>query len=87
MSKLQYAMLASCAIALAGLAGTGAAAARDYPWCAQGQGYGYPGECAYQTYQQCLASVSGRLLYCGVNPRVAYRQPPLPRRRAPIYRP
>ena len=59
------------------------AAARDYPWCAQGGEFDYPGECAYQTYEQCLASVSGRLLYCGPNPLVAYGQTlqPQPRRR------
>lgn len=70
------------AAVFAGVAGATPAAAYDYPWCAQGQGYGYPGECAYATYEQCLASVSGRYLYCGINPRFAYRQPqPVPPRR------
>lgn len=67
------------AAVVAGIATTTPAAAYDYPWCAQGQGYGYPGECAYATYEQCLASVSGRLLYCGVNPRFAFGGPqPVP---------
>ncbi|MDE2379484.1 DUF3551 domain-containing protein [Bradyrhizobium sp.] len=85
MSKSRYAVLASGALVLAALAGTGPAAAHDYPWCAQGGEYDYPGECAYQTYQQCLASVSGRLLYCGPNPRVAYRQAPPPRHKRRLY--
>jgi hypothetical protein len=80
MRKIKLAMWALGAAIVAGAAGIGPAAAYDYPWCAQGQGYGYPGECAYQTYEQCLASVSGRLLYCGINPRVAFNQQPPPRR-------
>jgi len=54
-------------------AGPAAAQGRgDYPWCAQGQGYDYPGECSYETYAQCQASVSGRLLACGENPRFLF---------------
>jgi hypothetical protein len=79
MRKMQLALLTLGAV-LAGFAGATPAAARDYPWCAQGGEYDYPGECAYSTYEQCLASVSGRLLYCDRNPLVAYgQQPPQPR--------
>jgi len=53
------------------MATSGPAAAHDYPWCAQGKGVGVPGDCSYQTYGQCMASASGRNLYCNVNPRVA----------------
>jgi hypothetical protein len=81
MRKMQSVLPALALAIVASLAGGGPARADyDYPWCAQGGEYDYPGECAYQTYQQCLASVSGRLLYCGPNPRVAYglrQQPPL----------
>ncbi|WP_407177594.1 DUF3551 domain-containing protein [Bradyrhizobium sp. STM 3562] len=49
-----------------------ARAAYDYPWCIQGRDWGYPGECSYQTYEQCMASASGRNVYCGINPRVAF---------------
>ncbi|QPF88421.1 DUF3551 domain-containing protein [Bradyrhizobium genosp. L] len=59
---------------LAGAASVGSASAQDYPWCAQGPSLGYPGECAYQTYQQCQASVSGRFLACGENPVVLFRR-------------
>jgi hypothetical protein len=75
MRKTQLALLALGATVLAGFASINPAAARGYPWCAQGGGFSYPGECAYQTYEQCLASVSGRLLYCGPNPAF-YGQPP-----------
>ncbi len=57
-----------------------APAAADYPWCAQGRGVGIPGDCSYQTYAQCMASASGRALYCNINPRAAYGQQQPPRR-------
>jgi len=69
MRKTQLALLTLGATVLAGFVTVTPAAARDYPWCAQGGEYDYPGECAYSTYEQCQASVSGRLLYCGPNPR------------------
>lgn len=81
MSRTHLILAALAAIVLAGLAGVTPAAARDYPWCAQGGEYDYPGECAYSTYEQCQASVSGRLLFCDRNPRLAYGldRPPQPR--------
>ncbi|OPZ00681.1 hypothetical protein A5906_21270 [Bradyrhizobium sacchari] len=85
MRRTQLALLTLGATILAGVVTVAPAAAGDYPWCAQGGEYDYPGECAYSTYGQCLASVSGRLLYCGPNPRSAYGQqrvpPPRPPRR------
>ena len=57
-------------------AGSGPAAAFDYPYCAQGRGVGVPGDCSYTSYGQCMASASGRDLYCNINPRVAFRQAP-----------
>ncbi|MGA7804971.1 DUF3551 domain-containing protein [Bradyrhizobium sp.] len=74
-------MLAIATVAVAGVMGlsvSGPAAAYDYPWCAQGRGVGVPGDCSYQSYDQCQASASGRALYCNVNPRVAFGR--LPRR-------
>ncbi|MDB5547247.1 MAG: hypothetical protein JWP21_694 [Tardiphaga sp.] len=68
----------SAAIAVAALSAisTTPAAARDYPYCAQGRGFGIPGDCSYETYEQCLASASGRNLACNINPRAAFgRQP------------
>lgn len=59
------------------IAGTGflvasPAVAQEYPWCVQGRGVGYPGDCNYRTRAQCMASASGRDAGCGINPRVAY---------------
>jgi len=72
MRNTMLAMMALLAAGAATAAGTGPAAAYDYPWCAQGRGVGIPGDCSYQTYGQCRASASGRDLYCNVNPRVAF---------------
>jgi hypothetical protein len=75
---MRKAMLAILALSAAGAAltiGTGPAAAYDYPYCLSGRGYGYPGECAYRTYEQCQASASGRDAYCNINPAAAYQQP------------
>lgn len=72
MRRLLITMMALAAAGIALLASPAPAAAYDYPWCIQGGGWGYPGECAYQTYGQCLASASGRRVYCGINPRIAY---------------
>ncbi|MBR0903024.1 DUF3551 domain-containing protein [Bradyrhizobium liaoningense] len=83
MTRTQFVLATLAAFVLAGIADATPTAARDYPWCAQGGEYDYPGECAYSTYEQCQASVSGRLLYCDRNPRVAYGQvqQPQPHRR------
>ena len=64
------------------LAGTTPAAAIDYPWCVQGRGIGIPGDCSYTSYAQCMASASGRGLYCNVNPRTAFGR----ERRGRVYR-
>jgi hypothetical protein len=64
------------------LAGSTPAAAIDYPWCVQGRGIGIPGDCSYTSYGQCMASASGRGLYCNVNPRVAFGR----ERRGRVYR-
>jgi hypothetical protein len=72
-------ILATLVLVAAGattIAGTGPAAAVDYPYCVQGRGVGVPGDCSYTSYGQCMASASGRGLYCNVNPRVAFRQAP-----------
>jgi uncharacterized protein DUF3551 len=74
MRKLILAMMTMIAASAATVAASAPATARDYPWCVQGQGVGYPGDCSYTSYAQCMASASGRLVTCGVNPRVAYGQ-------------
>jgi hypothetical protein len=84
MRNAMLAALALSAATIASVAGSSPAAAYDYPYCLQGRGVGIPGECAYATYEQCMASASGRNLYCNINPRVAFGQQP--QRRMRVYR-
>jgi uncharacterized protein DUF3551 len=74
MRKLILAVLAATAVSAAALATSAPAAAQDYPWCLAGSQTGYPGECYYTSYPQCMASAFGRYAYCTVNPRVAFAQ-------------
>ena len=82
MRKTMLAIITVLAAVTASLAGSAPAAAYDYPYCLQGRGVGIPGDCSYASYAQCMASASGRALYCNVNPRVAFGQQ---RRTAPYY--
>ena len=74
MRKMVLTAMVLIGAGFASVAGTAPAAADfDYPWCVQGRGVGYPGDCSYQTYAQCQASASGRNVGCGINPVVAFR--------------
>jgi hypothetical protein len=77
---MRNAILAVLAVAAAGaatMAGSGPAAAIDYPYCIQGGGWGIPGDCAYRSYAECSAALSGRYGTCNINPRAAFaRQMP-----------
>ncbi len=72
MRKTVLAVATVLAAGAASLAGSGPAAAFDYPYCLQGRGVGIPGDCSYPTYEACQAAASGRALYCSINPRVAF---------------
>jgi hypothetical protein len=74
MRMTMLAVMTVLAAGAASLASSAPAAAYDYPWCAQGKGFGIPGDCSYPTYAACMASASGRFLTCNINPRVAYGQ-------------
>ena len=82
MRKTLLAIITVLAAGTASVVGSAPAAAYDYPYCLQGRGVGIPGDCSYASYAQCMASASGRALYCNVNPRVAFGQQ---RRPAPYY--
>ena len=86
MRKVMLAMLALTAVGMGSTAGSAPAAAQDYPYCIQGGGWGLPGDCSYATYAQCMASASGRRVYCNINPRVAFGQQQYPRRHKRVYR-
>ncbi|MCB1393173.1 MULTISPECIES: DUF3551 domain-containing protein [unclassified Nitrobacter] len=44
--------------------------AENSAYCLQGGERGYPGNCQFSTYQQCVASASGTNATCGTNPRM-----------------
>ncbi|HYI27989.1 MAG TPA: DUF3551 domain-containing protein [Bradyrhizobium sp.] len=41
-------------------------------YCLQGRDYGYPGNCQYASYAQCMATASGTFSTCGINPHFAF---------------
>jgi hypothetical protein len=82
MRKMVLMATALVGAAIASAASTAPAAAYEYPWCVQGRGVGYPGECSYQSFRQCQASASGRNVSCGINPVVAFARA---RRGEPLY--
>ena len=55
------------------VAGSSPAAALEYPYCVQSQIDS--ADCAYSSYNQCMASASGLGATCIVNPIVAFSQP------------
>jgi hypothetical protein len=71
MRKTGLLVMTALVTGLATLSVSVPAHAYQYPWCVQGRGIGYPGDCSYQTYAQCMASASGRTNYCGRNPAAA----------------
>ena len=48
-------------------------------FCLQGRQWGYPGNCQFSSYPQCMATASGTGAYCGLNPYYAFA----PRRPGP----
>jgi hypothetical protein len=50
---------------------TPAAAAQDQ-YCLQGRRWGYPGNCLFSSYAQCMATASGTADSCGMNPQYAF---------------
>ncbi len=72
MRNARIGLLVLAAAALASFADVSPAAARDYPWCIQGGGWGVPGDCSYPSYAACAASAAGRHVWCNINPRFAF---------------
>lgn len=58
--------------AIAGIIASSPAHAYDRRYCMIGNGYNFPGYCAYDTYASCMASASGFAAYCNVNPRFSF---------------
>ncbi|WP_445217200.1 DUF3551 domain-containing protein [Bradyrhizobium sp. Pa8] len=90
MTRLLLAILAVSSI-LVSAASISSAAERQYRhgyvapsgpydlYCLQGRIWGYPGNCQFATYEQCMATASGIQAYCGVNPTYAFAQQRAPR--------
>ncbi|MEH2513471.1 hypothetical protein V1291_004825 [Nitrobacteraceae bacterium AZCC 1564] len=58
-------LLAFAALAAASVFNVGAARAQQYPYClVNGPG---PGDCKYDSYEQCMATASGTGKYCQPN--------------------
>jgi hypothetical protein len=60
-------VLATIPLALLAMPAGGAAAAQDFPFCLKGCDFGN-GDCSFTSYQQCLATASGRDAWCDANP-------------------
>jgi uncharacterized protein DUF3551 len=43
-------------------------------YCLQSHEWGYPGNCEFSTYAQCMATASGTDAGCGVNPQYLFSQ-------------
>jgi hypothetical protein len=43
-------------------------------YCLQGRRWGYPGNCLFSTYSQCMATASGTIDSCGLNPTYAFQE-------------
>ncbi|MGJ5090458.1 DUF3551 domain-containing protein [Bradyrhizobium oligotrophicum] len=71
MRRLLLASLSATAV-LASFAAISPASAAQDRYCLQGRIWGYPGNCQFSTYRQCLASASGTDAGCGINPAYAY---------------
>ena len=72
MRNLLLAAAALGALASAGMTPS-PVQARDYPFCIKGADYDSSlGDCSFDSYQQCLATASGRRAYCDTNPFYVY---------------
>lgn len=70
---MKHSILPAAVVAVAvASVGISAPAAAQNRYCLQGRIWGYPGNCQFASYAQCMASASGTNAYCGVNPRHAY---------------
>jgi hypothetical protein len=66
-------LLAVATGAVASMLNVGAAHAQNYPFCVRNGGG--PGDCKYNTYEQCLAAVSGTGGECQPNVWLSPREP------------
>ena len=77
MSELEIMMkhrllLAVATLSLSASFGSSNVALAQDRYCLQGRSWGYPGNCQFASYAQCMASASGTHAACGINPRYAH---------------
>jgi hypothetical protein len=78
MRKAFWAMMVCYA---ASASGAMPAVAQNLPYCIKGCDFGGGlGDCSFTSYQQCLATASGRDAYCAVNPYFNAKAELLPHR-------
>ena len=73
--NLKVSVLLAASVVAGAVAGMGPASAREGiqdRYCLQGRNSGYPGNCQFSTYRQCMATASGTFDTCGLNPMAAY---------------
>jgi hypothetical protein len=71
--RVSLAVLATIsALTAVGSISPAAAEAIQDRYCLQGRQWGYPGNCQFSNYPQCMATASGTTAYCGINPRYAF---------------
>ncbi len=71
--RISLAVLATIS-ALTAVASSSPADAGQDRYCLQGRQWGYPGNCQFSSYAQCMATASGTDAYCGINPQYAFAQ-------------
>jgi hypothetical protein len=73
--SLRLSVVALAAVSAMSFVGTVPASATSLvqdSYCLQGRQSGYPGNCQFSSYRQCMATASGTNEGCGINPMRAY---------------
>lgn len=69
-------IMTSAAPSLARSRGPVIGAAPPDLYCLQGKIWGYPGNCQFSNYTQCMVTASGTDAYCGPNPQYLFARQP-----------
>jgi hypothetical protein len=72
--KLSLAILAAVSALSVGslISSANAGEATQDTYCLRGPSSGYPGNCSFSSYQQCMATASGTYEGCGINPMKSF---------------
>ena len=72
--SLCFLATASALAVIGSMSPASAAEAIQDRYCLQGRESGYPGNCQFSSYRQCMATASGTYESCGLNPMAAFAQ-------------